>query len=488
MYQYRADPSVLGAGQGAANSAAFTETRVNAWMQKSVLGRKQVTANEQRHEASETAQQSSVTVLTEFVERKDKIAVALYPDIFFDGPRAYLKEWVHKLLDRTLKEYNLYEEAVLLGNDDNNNNNNNNNNNDNENASIGKDSTNLSSLPLRPDPKPFDRVFQALLEQFKKEKRDVQTTPGDSSTNARTRDSHISNNNYHDKQGNKKGKEKRMWHDKEAKITKDAMAQLDFSKEDSNTKNSTGSAALSMDPSEQAIAEARATYLPNYDSNEQEQDDMDMDPDLKDENSWGTSLGSVFQQMTGNKVLTEADLEKPMEEMQKLLTTKNVAQGVAQEVCNEVKAQLVGKRLNSFFRVKTAVRQGLEASITKILNRGRTSKDSNLDIIRAAMAKRNSGNSFLLGSGSAKDRKPYVVVNVGINGVGKSTSLAKLAYYFQNHKLKPMLVAGDTFRSGAVEQLNVHAKCLDIELFQQVSLQSAVLSWCPLGALCAQRK
>ena len=143
--------------------------------------------------------------------------------------------------------------------------------------------------------------------------------------------------------------------------------------------------------------------------------------------------------MTGNKVLTAQDLQLPLEEMQKLLTSKNVAQGVAQEICDGVKQQLVGKRLNSFFRVKTAVRQGLESSITNILNRGRSGKDSQLDIIRAAMTKKNAGSGFLLGNRNKQPNKPYVIVNVGINGVGKSTSLAKLAFYFQSHQLQPML-------------------------------------------------
>jgi len=43
----------------------------------------------------------------------------------------------------------------------------------------------------------------------------------------------------------------------------------------------------------------------------------------------------------------------------------------------------------------------------------------------------------------------------------------QLAYYFQQHGCSPLLVAGDTFRSGAVEQLKVHADCLNIPLFSQ---------------------
>jgi len=59
------------------------------------------------------------------------------------------------------------------------------------------------------------------------------------------------------------------------------------------------------------------------------------------------------------------------------------------------------------------------------------------------------------------------MVFVGINGVGKSTSLAKVAYYLKQHGCNPLIAACDTFRSGAVEQLNVHAKCLDVELYQK---------------------
>jgi signal recognition particle receptor subunit alpha len=56
---------------------------------------------------------------------------------------------------------------------------------------------------------------------------------------------------------------------------------------------------------------------------------------------------------------------------------------------------------------------------------------------------------------------------IGINGVGKSTSLAKIAYYLQINQCNPLLAACDTFRSGAVEQLSVHASCLSLPLYHQ---------------------
>lgn len=56
---------------------------------------------------------------------------------------------------------------------------------------------------------------------------------------------------------------------------------------------------------------------------------------------------------------------------------------------------------------------------------------------------------------------------MGINGVGKSTSLAKVCYYLKQHNIKVMIAACDTFRSGAVEQLRSHARCLDVPLFEK---------------------
>jgi signal recognition particle receptor subunit alpha len=64
-------------------------------------------------------------------------------------------------------------------------------------------------------------------------------------------------------------------------------------------------------------------------------------------------------------------------------------------------------------------------------------------------------------------KTPYVIAFVGINGVGKSTSLAKVCYYLKAHGVSCMMAACDTFRSGAVEQLRSHAACLDVPLFEK---------------------
>lgn len=60
--------------------------------------------------------------------------------------------------------------------------------------------------------------------------------------------------------------------------------------------------------------------------------------------------------------------------------------------------------------------------------------------------------------------KPTVLLVEGVNGVGKTTTIAKLAYRYKNKGKKVMLVAADTFRAGAVEQLKVWASRLDVPI------------------------
>ncbi len=62
---------------------------------------------------------------------------------------------------------------------------------------------------------------------------------------------------------------------------------------------------------------------------------------------------------------------------------------------------------------------------------------------------------------------PEVILVVGVNGVGKTTSIAKLARYYQEQNRKPLLVAADTFRAAAIEQLDVWASRLGMEVVKQ---------------------
>lgn len=67
--------------------------------------------------------------------------------------------------------------------------------------------------------------------------------------------------------------------------------------------------------------------------------------------------------------------------------------------------------------------------------------------------------------GGKNNARPYVIVFCGVNGVGKSTNLAKIAFYLKQNDINVMIAACDTFRSGALEQLDVH--CRNLNLFKK---------------------
>lgn len=75
--------------------------------------------------------------------------------------------------------------------------------------------------------------------------------------------------------------------------------------------------------------------------------------------------------------------------------------------------------------------------------------------------------------GDGEMRRPYVIVLCGANGVGKSTTLSKVAFWLLQNKLKVKIAACDTFRSGAVEQLRMHVRNLEaigvgeVQLFER---------------------
>mmetsp|Transcript_35997 Transcript_35997/g.36679 ORF Transcript_35997/g.36679 Transcript_35997/m.36679 type:complete len:345 (-) Transcript_35997:184-1218(-) len=171
--------------------------------------------------------------------------------------------------------------------------------------------------------------------------------------------------------------------------------------------------------------------------------------DQKSSGWFGKSyLGDLIQSVTGNKVLEDEDLQPVLLKMRESLQAKNVAQEIADDICSSVGTSLVGHKLASFTRISSVVTEALVEAVQRVL----TPKTST-DILRQVLDAKAEG-------------KVFSAVFVGINGVGKSTSLAKVAYYLKLHGVKVMLAACDTFRSGAVEQLRTHARTLDVPLFE----------------------
>ncbi|KPV45996.1 MULTISPECIES: signal recognition particle-docking protein FtsY [Acidiplasma] len=63
-------------------------------------------------------------------------------------------------------------------------------------------------------------------------------------------------------------------------------------------------------------------------------------------------------------------------------------------------------------------------------------------------------------------KKPYIILFLGINGTGKTTTIAKLAYYLKNNGKKVVISASDTFRAGAIEQISILGKNIGVEVIK----------------------
>ncbi|KAJ9162957.1 hypothetical protein P3X46_022687 [Hevea brasiliensis] len=168
-------------------------------------------------------------------------------------------------------------------------------------------------------------------------------------------------------------------------------------------------------------------------------------PDTK-KKGW---FSSMFQSIAGKANLEKSDLEPALKALKDRLMTKNVAEEIAEKLCESVAASLEGKKQASFTRISSKVQAAMEEALVRILTPRRS-----IDILRDVHA-------------AKEQRKPYVVVFVGVNGVGKSTNLAKVAYWLLQHEISVMMAACDTFRSGAVEQLRTHARRLQIPIFEK---------------------
>eukprot|EP00271_Cylindrocystis_brebissonii_P011620 TRINITY_DN29498_c0_g1_i1.p1 TRINITY_DN29498_c0_g1~~TRINITY_DN29498_c0_g1_i1.p1 ORF type:complete len:700 (-),score=166.60 TRINITY_DN29498_c0_g1_i1:365-2464(-) len=163
----------------------------------------------------------------------------------------------------------------------------------------------------------------------------------------------------------------------------------------------------------------------------------------------GGWLSSLFQSVAGKASLEKEDVAPALKVLKDRFLAKNVAEEIADKLCESVAARLVGKKQGSFTRLTPIVQAAMEEALQNILTPKRS-----VDVLREVMAAKEQG-------------RPYVIVFVGVNGVGKSTNLAKVAYWLLQHDVKVSLAACDTFRAGAVEQLRTHARRLGVPLFER---------------------
>ena len=176
----------------------------------------------------------------------------------------------------------------------------------------------------------------------------------------------------------------------------------------------------------------------------------------------GSRVGALFAGLLSEAAprnLAPTEVEALLAAVKEKLASANVSNDVAEALIARVAEGLVGRKFANAADTSAAIYEALGAALERVL-----SPRPLPDLVRDAKAK----SAAAVAAGIPLDKRaPFIVVFCGVNGVGKSTTLAKIAYMLKDAGLTVSVAACDSFRSGAVEQLKRHTTALDIPLFEQ---------------------
>jgi len=158
-------------------------------------------------------------------------------------------------------------------------------------------------------------------------------------------------------------------------------------------------------------------------------------------------LKNVFSTFV-KKTLTEKRIDDPIQELRILLISNDVAVDTADEICKRITESFKGQQITRLTSTKKVLFDTLKEVIIEILT-----PDKEIDIIKEIKTK----NSLSL---------PYVFVFFGINGTGKTTTIAKVAHLLKERNISCVAAASDTFRAGAIEQLTKHMNNVGIKVIK----------------------
>ena len=146
--------------------------------------------------------------------------------------------------------------------------------------------------------------------------------------------------------------------------------------------------------------------------------------------------------------ISEGEFEIYSEELNMLLLENNVALEVSEKIIKELKEKIVGKELLKK-EVEGEIRDALKEIIEEILIEP-------FDLVKKIKEK-------ILD----QSKDPYVILFVGINGTGKTTSIAKIADFLKRKEISCVMAAADTFRAASIEQIQKHGDRLGIKVISQ---------------------
>ncbi|WP_297073999.1 signal recognition particle-docking protein FtsY [Thermococcus sp.] len=144
--------------------------------------------------------------------------------------------------------------------------------------------------------------------------------------------------------------------------------------------------------------------------------------------------------------IKEKDVEDALDELELELLEADVALETVEVLREKIKEKLVGKKVRIGTNKAELIENALREVILEILT-----PEKKLDLLEMIRS---------------KEEKPFVIVFVGFNGSGKTTTIAKLAHWLKKNGLSVVVAASDTFRAGAIEQLEEHAKRVGVKVIK----------------------
>jgi fused signal recognition particle receptor len=162
-------------------------------------------------------------------------------------------------------------------------------------------------------------------------------------------------------------------------------------------------------------------------------------------------LKSGFKGLVTKVTTTELkaeNLEPILSDFKMSLAENDVAFPVADKICDELEKRLVGVQVKRLEDRKKVVEENLRQVLLEVML-----TDNRVDLLKKIEAKREAG-------------EPFVLLFVGINGTGKTTTIAKVAQYLRDKGYSVVFAASDTYRAGSIEQLEEHARRLGMRMIK----------------------
>jgi fused signal recognition particle receptor len=163
------------------------------------------------------------------------------------------------------------------------------------------------------------------------------------------------------------------------------------------------------------------------------------------------AFSGVAIRSIGQKEISEKDIDNNLFDLQLVLLESDVAQEVIDDLSTKLKKELLGLKLEKGQQTaEDIIRSKLKSAIAEMF-----AKAGKIDLIQKIKVKRDARGG------------PFVIVFLGINGTGKTTTVAKVAHLLRKNGISVVLAAGDTHRAGAIEQLTQHAEKLSLKVISQ---------------------